>query len=89
MKISKGLDTLLSILSTPNWVSPLIGIGQEIAHVGDSETIVFDRQRYSINNAKYILKRARIKCWNDQIIDGIGYVSVSKQDASRARQLLS
>lgn len=75
---------LIAFLRCGNWVSPLVGIIQDVTR--DSVHIEFSQ--VSVNEAKQRLAEADIEHWNDHIDRDYGYVCVAPGDARRAARIL-
>lgn len=88
------IDKLLGIGSTPDWITPLKGIADDIQHGGslfqssDNDIICFHRS-VSVNEAKRRLKNAGIEHWNDYIDGDYGYITVPKGQGTKASEVIS
>lgn len=92
MKVSRDVDTLLGAASTPDFISPLVGILQAAVNAGKGQTIrldgEIDRTILSMNDVSRALRTRGIKNWNQCIIDHDGFVTIKKEDAKRAIEAL-
>jgi len=79
-------DKLLEIGSTPDWISPLVGISQDIAH-GGGDVLRFHRS-ISISEAICRLDRAGIEHWNDYIDGDYGIITVSRGQGAIAKKII-
>ena len=83
------LDKLLAIGSTPDWITPALGLINDAASVGNRADIYCDAYGgYSVNDVTKTIKRAGLKCWGGLFLDDMIVVSVRKDDATAAKMAL-
>lgn len=82
------IDDLLSLGSTPDWISPLAALTLDFIN-GPSQHLYIDRQcGYSVNQIKRLLKLYGVRVWGDMIADGMIIVTVRKRQARWANYIL-
>ena len=70
-----------------DYITPLLWFAARLMN-GPSYTITFPPCQLSPPEIKRLLKRNGIKAWTPEILDGQGCITVKKDDAGRACQLL-
>ena len=70
-----------------DWISPILGFLGDAMN-GPGYTISFPPCRLTPPQVKKLLKKNGIKAWGVEILDGQGCITVRKDDAARACQLL-
>ena len=70
-----------------DWISPLIGFLGDLMN-GPGYTLAFPPCSMTPKEIKRLLNQNGIKAWAVEILDGQGCVTVRKQEAARACQLL-
>lgn len=86
--MSDGFDRFLSIGSTPDWISPLLGLIQDFTN-GPRHTFYVARAcGLSVNQIKGLLRRQGVKVWGDMIIDDMIVFSVRQPQARWADYIL-
>ncbi|MCG3211058.1 MAG: hypothetical protein FOGNACKC_04695 [Anaerolineae bacterium] len=82
------LDQILTVGSTLDWISPLIGLIQDFTN-GPSYNFYVDRLAgYSVNDLTGILKRNGVYVWGDMIAEGMIIFTVRRAQARWADYLL-
>lgn len=86
--MSNTFDTLLGILSTPDWTSPLWAIIQDVSNGPHCHFYVDRYCGWSVNDIKWLLRRYGIQPWGDMIVEDIIIFTVRKNQSRWTDQVL-
>jgi hypothetical protein len=87
-KMPDTLDKLLSVGSTPDWISPAMSMMQDLFNSPRHDFHIDLNAGWSVNGIKRLLKRHRVKMWGDMIMDEAIVFSVRRSQARRAQSIL-
>ena len=83
-----ALDRILTIGSTPDWISPAWAIVQDIINGPRHDFFVDLYAGWSVNDIKRLLRKHKVKVWGDMIADDMIVFSVLQKQARWAQIVL-
>lgn len=86
--MADNVDKMLEVAATPDWISPLWAMFQDLRN-GPKHDFFVDRYAdWSAKDVTRLLKKTGIKTWGTAIIDDMIFFSVKKQQALWAQRIL-
>ena len=83
-----AIDRLLTIGSTPDWISHVVAIVQDFRNGPRHDFFLDLNAGWSVRDIKRLLKHHEIEIWGDMIVDDLIVFSVRQAQARKAQYIL-